>query len=344
MEKHVKVGISRDLFDDEEQLIIPGAGLKLLDEMKGVEYEMFSEFQPEMAPEQVRGCDMVISAVPAWTEESLAQSDSLIAVLYTGVGYDHFDVGALTRAGVLFCFAPDAVRRPVAVTIITHMLALATKLINKDRLTREGRWEERTNYNGEGLTGKTLGVIGAGNIGHELLKLARVFEMRHLVCDPYLTQQDVADVEAELVDIDALLSQSDYVSLSVPLNEKTRHLIGAQELGKMKPTAYLINTSRGSVVDEPALISALHNKTIRGAGLDVFEREPVAPDNPLLEMDNVVVSPHSLCHTDEYYMGTWDQKLRQLCQIREGQIPEALVNPDVVENPVFKQKFARFET
>ena len=303
MKTRVKIGIARDLFDEEEQLIIPGEGLQLLDEMTGIEYEMLAEFLRPTAAGQVGDCDMVISAAAPWTKESVSDSERLIAVLFTGVGYDHIDVEALTGSGALLCSAPDAVRRPMAVTIITHMLALATKLINKDQLTRAGHWERRTDYKGEGVTGKTLGCIGAGNIGHEMLRLVQPFGMRHLVCDPELTPGALDDVDAELVDMDTLLAQSDFVSISVPLNPKTRHLIGAAELHKMKPTAYLINTSRGSIVDEAALIEALRQGTIRGAGLDVFEQEPVDPDNPLLEMDNVVVSPHNLCHTDEYYIG-----------------------------------------
>ena len=141
-----------------------------------------------------------------WTEHSLAGNDQLIALLYTGVGYDHIDVKALTDAGVLFCFAPDAVRRPMACTIITFILALAMKLMAKDKITRQGRWSEQNDYRGEGLTGKTLGSIGVGNIGHEVFVLAQPFGMRHLGCDPYIKQTDVDDVGVQLVDMDTLAS------------------------------------------------------------------------------------------------------------------------------------------
>jgi phosphoglycerate dehydrogenase-like enzyme len=336
------LGITREFFDEDGGLKIPGPGLKLLDEIPAIDYQMFAEFLPEIAAEQARGCDMVISGAARWTEDSLVGNDQLVAVLFTGVGYDHIDVKALTRAGVMLCFAPDAVRRPMAVTIITFVLALAMRLINKDRITRQGRWEERENYHGEGLTGKTLGSIGVGNIGHEMFKLAGPFGMRHLAHDPYVTQEAVDDVGVELVDMDTLLAESDFVSISVPLSDKTYHLFGEKELRKMKETAYLISTSRGSVVDEPALIQALQEGWIQGAGVDVFEQEPVDPDNPILKMDNVVVSPHSLCHTDEYFKGTWDQKLRQASQIVRGETPEALVNREVLEKPEFQARFAKF--
>ena len=304
---------------------------------------MFDQFLPEVSAEQIQGCDMVISAAARWTEESLVGNDQLIALLYTGVGYDHIDVKALTDAGVLFCFAPDAVRRPMACTIITFILALAMKLMAKDKITRQGRWAEQNDYRGEGLMGKTLGSIGVGNIGHEVFVLAQPFGMRHLGCDPYIAQADVDDVGVQLVDMDTLLTESDFVSISVPLNEETHHLVGTQELRKMKSTAYLISTSRGPVVDEAALIEALREGWICGAGMDVFEEEPVDPDNLILGMDNVVVSPHSLCHTDEYYKLAWSGKLRQAAQILRGEIPDALVNTEVLKTPAFQTKFKKFQ-
>ena len=264
MKTSITIGITREFFDAEGNIAIPGPGLKLIDEMPGFEYRVFAEPHAEIAPEQVRGCDMVISAETRWTEHSLVGNDQLVAVLYTGVGYDHIDVEALTEANVMFCFAPDAVRRPMASTIIAFILALTLRLINKDRITRQGRWAEQSRFRGEGLTGKALGSIGVGNIGHEMFLLAKPFGMRHLGCDPYVTQEGVADVDVELVELDTLLAESDFVSISVPLSDKTHHLVGEAELNKMKPSAYLINTSRGPIVDEAALIRALQSGRIRG--------------------------------------------------------------------------------
>ena len=344
MEGKITLGITRDIFDADGNLDIPGPGLKLLNDMPEIHHRMFDQFLTEVTAEQIRGCDMVISAAARWTEESLVGNDQLIALLYTGVGYDHIDVKALTDAGVLFCFAPDAVRRPMACTIITFILTLTMKLMAKDKITRQGRWAEQNDYRGEGLMGKTLGSIGVGNIGHEVFVLAQPFGMRHLGCDPYITQADVDDVGVQLVDMDTLLAESDFVSISVPLNKETHHLVGARELRKMKSTAYLISTSRGPVVDETSLIQALQEGWIRGAGIDVFEQEPVDPDNPILGMDNVVVSPHSLCHTDEYYKLAWSGKLRQAAQILRGEIPDALVNTEVLKTPAFQTKFKKFQT
>ena len=337
------VGIARDLFDVEGRFDLPGPGLELFEGMPGIEYRIFSRDSAEVDPEQVRGCDMVITAKGRWSERSLAGNDQLVAVLSTGVGYDHIDVEALTRANAMLCPAPDAVRRPMACTIITFILALAMRLLDKDRITRQGRWADQDLYRGEGLTGKMLGSIGVGNIGREMLSLAKPFGMRLLGCDPELSRAAAAALDVEKVDMDTLLAESDFVSISVPLSEQTRHLVGVRELSLMRRTAYLINTSRGVVVDEEALIAALQSGRIRGAGLDVFAQEPVDADNPLLKMDNVVVSPHSLCHTDEYYMRAWSGKLRQAAQIARGEIPEHVVNRDVLEKPGLQAKLRRLQ-
>ena len=343
MTTKVTVGIAQEFFDAEGNFDLPGPGLELFDEMPEIQYRILAERSAEIAPDQVRGCDAVISGASRWSERSLVGNDQLVAVLFTGVGYDHIDVEALTQADVMLCTAPDAVRRPMACTIITFILALATRLINKDRITREGRWADQRLYRGEGLTGKTLGSIGVGNIGHEMFLMAKPFGMRHLGCDPRLRPEDVADVDVDLVAMDTLLAESDFVSISVPLSEQTRHLIGERELNLMKPTAYLINTSRGPVVDEQALSRILQSGRIRGAGLDVFEQEPVDADNPLLKMDNVVVAPHSLCHTDEYYMQAWRGRLRQAARIGRGEIPEHVVNREVLEKPELQAKLKRLQ-
>lgn len=342
MPTRVKLGIAREFYDEEGNLKFPGPGLQLLENYPHIEHHVLAENNPEISAEQIGDCDMVISGATRWTETSLVGNDQLIAVLFTGVGYDHIDVKALTKANTMLCFAPDAVQRPMATTILTLTLALATRLLEKDKLTREGRWLERGHYHGQGLTGKALGSIGVGNIGRELFKLVAPFGMKHLACDPYITQQAVDDLGVKLVDMDALLAESDYLSVSVPLSDKTYHLVGEAEFKRMKPTAYFISTSRGSIIDEPALIRALEEGWIRGAGLDVFEQEPVDPSNPLLRMDNVVVSPHSLCHTEEFFKLTWSSKLRQADQVSRGEIPPEVVNKDVLEKPPFKRKFEKY--
>ncbi len=343
MSRKTRIGLTRDVIDANGNFITPGPGLALLDEMPGVEYEIFREHLGEVAPAQIANYDMVFSLNPRWTAATLKGNDRLLSVHRFGVGYDVIDVPALTNAGVALCITRDAVRRPMATAILALLLALSTRMFIKDRLTREGRWAERTNHHGIGLVGRTLGTIGVGNIGHELFKLAMPLEMRHIAFDPFARQEDLADVNVTLVDMDTVLAQSDFLALCCPLNEKTRHLIGEKELKKMKPSAFLMNMARGPVVDEQALTRALSERWIQGAGLDVFEQEPTPVDNPLLKLDNVILAPHALAWSDHMFMNEWTAILEQMNDIRRGVAPKGLVNTEVWDSPVFRRKLERFQ-
>ncbi len=342
MGRKVRIGITGDLFDKNGKSISPGPGPKVLDEIPNVEWEPLPEYLPEVSPEQARNFDMVISFAPKWTPRTFAGNDQLLTILRGGVGYDMVDVPACTNAGVALFIVPPAVRRPVAAGIMTFILALSTRLRTKDKLAREGQWEAGRQCSGEGLTGKTLGSFGVGNIGHEMFKLAKPFGMRHIGYDPYIKQEAVDDVNVKLVDMDMVLTESDFVNISCPLNEQTRHLIGEKELRKMKKTAFLINTARGPIVDEAALIKALQEGWIQGAGIDVFEQEPNPPDNPLLKLENVIVTTHSICLTDEFYTTMWQEIAKQISQLTQGEKPIKLVNPEVWDKPEFQAKLKKF--
>ena len=344
MGRKARIGITKDFYDKNGKLVFPSPVLKQLDEMPDVEYAVLSEILPEATPELIKDFDIIITRTAMrWTQKSFVGNNQLLALLRNGVGYDKIDVPALTDAGVMLGITPAAVRRPMAVAIITFILALSTRLLTKDKLTREGYWTEIAQKLGYGLAGKTLGSIGTGNIGHEMFMLAKPFGMKHIAYDPYIKQDAVADVGVKLVDMDTVLAESDFVNISCPLSEKTRHLIGGKELKKMKKTAFLINTARGPIVDEAALIKALEEGWILGAGLDVFEQEPTPPDNPLLKMDNVIVTAHALGLTDEFVEKAWGQILRHISQIIRGEAPEGLVNREVWDKPEFQSKLAAFQ-
>src|ERR1700687_4232196 len=271
-----------------------------------------------------------IARVPAAAVE---RADCRLRVVARhGVGYDSVDVAAMTRAGVLVTNTPTSMPRPVATTALTFVLALAGKLFLKDRLTRSGRWHERVDNMGLGLSGRTLGVVGAGGIGKELLRMARVFDLKLLATDPVANDVELGYIGARKVDLDTLMRESDFVVVCCLLNEHTRHLIGAEALAKMKPTSYLINVARGPIVDEKALIDVLQKRRIAGAALDVFEQEPVDPANPLLTMDNVIVTPHSLCWTDECFHNMASTGLRSIVDALNGRVPEFLVNRAVLQH------------
>jgi phosphoglycerate dehydrogenase-like enzyme len=341
--RKARIGITKDFFDEKGKLWIPGPGLKLFDNIPNIEYEMIPEFKKEITPDQIEGFDMVATFRPLWTKQSLAGNSQIISAHRGGVGYERLDVPAVTEAGIMLFITPDAVRRPMAVVYMTFILALNMRLLTKDKLVRTGRWAEQSHYQGWGLVGRTLGAVGVGNIGHEMFKVAMPFEMKHIAYDPYLKPEDVADVGVQLVDLDTVLKESDMLCIICPLSEATRHLIGEKELKKMKKTAFLINAARGPIVDETALIKALNEGWIRGAGIDVFEQEPVQNDNPLLKMDNVVLSPHALAQTDQTTSHMWQIIVNQMATLVRGEIPTTLVNKEVLDSPVLKEKMNKFQ-
>ena len=193
--------------------------------------------------------------------------------------------------------------------------------------------------------GTSSGFVREGiSVIHRLRadRLAAQYGVEIMDLNAWPQSVDVPLENGVVVQVADLLAESDFLNISCPLNKETRRLIGEKELDKMKKTAYLVNAARGPIVDESALIRALQEGRIRGAGLDVFEQEPTPIDNPLLKMENVVVAPHSLCETDELFMGMWEQKERQLSQIVRGEVPEALVNREVWDKPGFQSKLKKF--
>ncbi len=243
----------------------------------------------------------------------------------------------MTSAGILLTNTPIAIRRPVATIAMTYILALAHKLLIKDRLTREGRWNERAEYMGYGLTGKVLGIVGGGGIGRELIPLATAFDMDINITDPYVDPAVIRSCGATPLPLEELMSSSDFVVIACPLTPQTHHLIDEDALSRMKKTAYLINVARGPVVDERALFNILSESRIAGAGLDVFEQEPVDPSNKLLTLDNIIVSPHALCWTDECFGAIATSALADISAVLKGHRPRFLVNPDVLSHPRVKK-------
>ncbi len=338
MTNKFKIGISRDAIT-ANGTIFGEEAFKVLED-PAVEWEFLPEKVAELPPEYGDRYDAICLMSAKVTRKTLSGPNRrLKLVARFGVGYDSVDVSACNDNGVMLTITPDGVRRPVAASVIGFILALAHRMFLKDRLTREGRWAEKGNYLGSGLMGRTLGVIGVGNIGKEIFRLAQPFGMKLLGCDPNVPQSAVSSLGVSMVDRDTLLKQSDYISVNTLLDEQTRGLIGAREFGLMKPSAYFINTARGPVVVEAALIDALKNNRIAGAAIDVFEQEPVAPDNPLLKMDNVIVAPHAICHTDECMSLLGQSAFRAAVDLAHGRKPHLIVNAEVLKRPEWTGKF-----
>jgi phosphoglycerate dehydrogenase-like enzyme len=332
-----RVGLTRDFLNPRGELVFGDIGLGTLD-VPGVAWEFLPEPADELQPHHVAGYDGLLVLGPKVTAGTLAGNDRLAVVARFGVGYDNIDVPACTAAGVALTITPDGVRRPVAVAAITFVLACGHKLVVKDRLTRAGRWADKLNHMGTGVTGRTLGVIGVGNIGREIFHLAGPFDMRHLGYDPFVT---TAPPGVELVSLDRLLAEADFVVVCCALSAETRHLLNRERLGRMKPTAYLINVARGPVVDQAALTDALVHGRLAGAGLDVFDPEPISPDDPLLRLDNVTLAPHAICWTDECFGNNGRSACRSLLDVAAGREPAHVVNREVLGGERFRAKLGR---
>jgi len=340
MTEKFRVGLTRDLLTSDGKPSFGAEPLQLLDDMASIEWEYLSNVCREISAEQASRYDALYIA--GATVPASAVADPMIRVKLIarhGVGFDAVDVAAMTAHGVLVTNTPVAVRRPVATAALTLLLALAHKLLAKDRLTRGGRWVERTSHMGIGLTGRTFGIVGAGSIGKETLRLVHALDMRLLAADPYADAADLASLGARLISLDELLTEADFVCITCVLTRETRHLIDGRALQRMKPSAHLINVARGPIIDEAALIDALACGRIAGAALDVFAAEPIPADHPLLAMDNVIVTPHSLCWTDECFAAIAREGLASVVAVARRRPPETIVNPEAMAHPRLQDWF-----
>ncbi len=260
----------------------------------------------------------------------LARCPDLLALSATGAGYDMVDVEACTEAGILVVNQSGSNSESVAQHVLGMMLALAKQIVQTDRaIRRASRDWTRWDYKGQELTGRTVGIIGLGNAGRRVAQLcAGMFGMRVIAYDPLIEPKDFVERGAESVDLATVMSSADFVSVNCPLTKVSRGMIGAAEFAKMKPGAFFITTARGGIHDEAALAEALTERRIAGAGLDVFIDEPPAADHPLLDFDNVVVSPHNAGVTLDSGFNAAKAAAEQWAVIFAGRRPPRLVNPD----------------
>jgi phosphoglycerate dehydrogenase-like enzyme len=337
-----RVALSGDFLLTDGTPAYPMFDLSPLATTPDLEFAYVDALDGVMQAADLAGFDALILLAPRFDERSIGPNNRLAIVARFGVGYDNVDVEACTAAGIALVITPDGVRRPVAVAVLTFILALAGKLLTKNRLTREGPagWARRSAHMGMGLTGRTLGQLGIGNIGAEVLRLAAPLGMRCIAHDPFVSVEQARALSVELVDIETLFREADFLSISVPLNDDTRGLVGKRLIGLMKPTAYLINTARGPIVDQAALTQALEDGAIAGAGLDVFETEPTPSDERLLTLENVIITPHALCWTDECFAGNGAADIRAVLDVRRGREPTGVVNKSVLSDPRFRGRLA----
>jgi phosphoglycerate dehydrogenase-like enzyme len=342
MNSSFNVGYTNDFLGKDGQLQFKTIGKEILDELGGrIRTSFLARPASPMSPDLLRDLDAVVSLTPRYTADSFAGLERLVAIVRFGVGYDMVDVLACTQADVALCITAGAVNHSVAEATVGWMLQLGHKAVAKDRLVREGRWSERDRYMGGELRHRTLGIIGLGGIGLKLSELARAFGMQPILAfDPYANEQRAREAGVELVPLDRLMCESDYISVNCPLTDETRNLVGARELGLMKSTSYLVNTSRGGIVNEPALILTLEQRKISGAAIDVYAQEPVDASTPFAKLDNVILAPHCIAWTDDLFTEIGQTASRCVLDLAAGKIPRGLVNRDVLERPGFQKKVA----
>ena len=296
------VGITSDLLTRDGNPCFGEQPLKALYQEKKILVEWMDPNIKILSEKETSKYDAILLNSPKLTKDSInPKINKLKIVSRFGVGYDSVDLDILKDNKIILTNTPNAIRRPVAVATLTMILSLSGKLIIKDNLLREGHWNERTNHMGIGLMNKTLGIIGFGGIGREFVKISKDLFKKIICYDPFVGKEVMKKLNVDKVDFNEIAISSDFLVILCDLNEKTRGMIDSNFLNKMKSSSYLINLSRGPVINENDLILSLKQNKIAGAGLDVMTNEPIEGNNELKNLKNTILTPHSLCWTDECF-------------------------------------------
>jgi phosphoglycerate dehydrogenase-like enzyme len=331
-----QVAVTRDVRRPDGTFTFAPYDLQPL-ERAGIPWRFLEE--DVLVPEALADVDGLYHYATPLPTTTLDGVERLAVIARHGVGLDYLDVNACTERGIAVTITPDGVTRPMASAAATLVLALAHRLVDRDRALHEGDWGAgRFLPRGTGLSARTLGVIGYGRIGRETVRLLEPWGMRVLVTQ----RTPVAEEGVTHVTLDELLGEADVIVVACPLTDATRGLLDRRRLGLMKPTAFLVNVARGAIVDQAALVDALRDERLAGAGVDVVHPEPLPADDPLLSAPNLIGAPHSLGYTDELLRGCVEQACQSLIDVASGLVPRDLANPEVVENTRFVEKLGRF--
>jgi len=290
---------------------------------------VFSELDPEGLLNEIGKYDaLMVRSRTKVTKEVIKKGKNLKVIGRAGVGVDNIDVPEATKRKIPVVNAPGGATVSVAELTFAHMLSLARNLSKSDKTMKNGLWEKKT-LKGTELCDKTLGLVGSGRIGTEVGKRAIAFGMKVIVYDPYLSKETAEKHGFEIVDLDSLLKNSDFISIHTPLTDETKKMIGEKEFKKMKNTAFIVNCARGGIIDESALYNALKENKIRGAALDVYENEP-PKNSPLLTLDNIVFTPHLGASTNEAQIRAGTITAEQVLKVLKNEAPDFCVNKEVV--------------
>ncbi len=338
--KTFRVVFTGDFFGADGSPKYRDMGLSVFASHPHIRQDHLKEHRPQIGADQIGDANGVVVLTPAVTAATVANARDLLAIGRFGVGYDAVDVKACTEADVVVFITAGAVDHSVAEATVGWMIALTHHLRIKDRLVREGQWDQRSRYMGRELRDRVMGVIGLGGIARKTIALLKGFGMKQpLAFDPYVAAAEVDGVR--LTSLDELMQTADFVSLHCPLTDQTRNLIGRRELALMKPDAYLINTARGGIVDEDALFETLRERRIAGAALDCFVDEPVIRPHRFGTVENVLLAPHSVAWTDEMFRDIGRAVCQGMLDLSQGKKPRGVLNPQVFDRPGFQEKWAR---
>lgn len=302
---------------DDERAVLDPIGADLVPNQVRTESDLIAA---------CRGADVLLNQYAQLTPAVIDSLDRCRAIVRYGVGVDTIDVPAATRRGIWVCNVPDYGIDEVSDHAVTMLLAAARKLVPLVNAVQAGQWDVNQVKPIARLRGRALGLIGLGRIGSAVARKARPFGLRLIAHDPNRRPEQFAELDVAPVGLDELLTEADYVSIHCPLSEQTRHLIGERELGLMKPSALLINTARGGIVDGAALARALREGGIAGAALDVVEHEPIPPEDPLLGLPNCLITPHAAWYSEEASRALKTMAAEEVARILIGQPPRCPVN------------------
>lgn len=301
----------------------------------------FHSHQLKFAPVEdviaaTRDADVVVVNMVKVTPELIAGWEKCRLVIRHGVGYDNVDVAALTRAGIPLCYIPDYCVEEVAEHAIALILACARRVVSSRKILEEssarGQWDFTEAIPMFRIAGRTLGILGCGRIGSRVYQKLQSFGLKFLICDPYLSKERLAELGIEkTVDKETLFRESDYLTIHTPLTDETRHIVNRETLRLMKPTAYLINTARGPMVDQEALAQALREGWIAGAAIDVFDKEPPDPDYPLFGLPNAILTPHLAWYSEDAAWRIREIIVLEIDRFLAGLPPRYCVNPEVLK-------------
>lgn len=330
-----RVGISSEFFTSDGGTIYDDIGISNL-EAHGIEWVALAS--PDLTLlNDLDTLDALLVLRQTITSAELELMPRLRHVARWGAGLDRIDLDACQARGVVVTTTPDGGRRPVASAALALLLALAHQIPGRDRLVRTGNWAKRSEVLGVGLGEMTIGVIGLGTIGREFVRLVAPFGAT-LIATRRTAEPAPGLDGIELVALPELLHRSDAVIVMCALTTETRGLLAAEELSMMKPSAFLVNVARGEIIDEKALAQALASGRLRGAALDVFEKEPLPEESPLVSLDNVILAPHSLAWGEEIISGNRHQALAAIQVVADGGVPQAVANPGVLEHPFWANR------